>query len=90
MADGLLTLAFVAFLVGETIADQQQWVFQQHKHRQIKQGGKPEASFVRTGLFRYSRHPNFFCEQAQWWVVAAFGCVPPRTRSPRRSPERSC
>ena len=26
-------------------------------------------------LFRVSRHPNFFFEQAQWWVIAAFGVI---------------
>jgi steroid 5-alpha reductase family enzyme len=82
VADGALTLAFVALLVGETIADQQQWVFQQHKRQEREAGRKPEANFVQTGLFRYSRHPNFFCEQAQWWVVAAFGCVAARAVAP--------
>merc|ERR1712156_783336 len=24
------------------------------------------------GLFRYSRHPNFFCEQMIWWTVFMF------------------
>jgi hypothetical protein len=28
--------------------------------------------FLETGLWAYSRHPNFFCEQAIWWVVYAF------------------
>ncbi len=30
---------------------------------------------MRTGLFRYSRHPNFFFEQAQWWVLYAIGAT---------------
>jgi steroid 5-alpha reductase family enzyme len=28
-----------------------------------------------TGLFKFSRHPNFFSEQAQWWVFFLFGAV---------------
>ena len=32
----------------------------------------PEAGFITTGLFRYSRHPNFFCEQAMWWTYYIF------------------
>jgi steroid 5-alpha reductase family enzyme len=77
-ADAVLAAVFLAFLAGETIADQQQWDFQQRKHAEIAEGRTPEANFVQSGLFRYSRHPNFFFEQAQWWVVAAFGCVAAR------------
>ena len=28
-----------------------------------------------TGLFRVSRHPNFFFEQAQWWAFYAIGAT---------------
>ena len=73
--DGVLTVLFIALLVGETVADQQQWTFHQRKHAAIAAGQEPADRFLSTGLFRYSRHPNFFCEQAQWWVVAAFGVV---------------
>lgn len=31
-----------------------------------------EHEFLTTGLFRYSRHPNFFCEVALWWVFYGF------------------
>lgn len=74
-ADAALTVLFLAFLAGETIADQQQWDFHQRKSEAKAAGREPEEDFLQTGLFRYSRHPNFFCEQAQWWVIAAFGCV---------------
>jgi len=57
---------FLAFLVGETVADRQRWNF----HR-----AHPEGGVLRTGLFRYSRHPNYFFEIAQWWVVFAFAVV---------------
>ena len=63
-------VAFLAFLAGETIADQQQWNFHQRK----KAGAAP-TRFLTTGLFRYSRHPNFFFEQAQWWTVFTFGAI---------------
>jgi steroid 5-alpha reductase family enzyme len=65
----------VAFLVGETVADQQQWNFQRAKKAALAAGREPEQRFVQRGLFLYSRHPNFFFEQAQWWVVFAFGAV---------------
>src|SRR3546814_3251107 len=60
--DAALAVLFVAFLAGEFVADQQQWDFQQAKKRA---GGTLEPGFTTTGLFRISRHPNFFFEQAQ-------------------------
>ncbi|KAJ3885632.1 hypothetical protein GG344DRAFT_58898 [Lentinula edodes] len=27
--------------------------------------------FITSGLWRYSRHPNFACEQAFWWLICA-------------------
>ena len=53
----------------ETIADQQQWEFHQRKKR-----GEAEG-FLTTGLFAFSRHPNFFFEQAQWWALFLFGAI---------------
>lgn len=70
--DAVLAATFAIFLIGETVADQQQWRFQQAKRRA---GGWLERGFVTTGLFRYSRHPNFFFEQAQWWTFYLFGAV---------------
>jgi steroid 5-alpha reductase family enzyme len=73
--DVVLAALFLAFLLGETVADQQQWRFQQWKKREAAAGRVSSPRFLQTGLFRYSRHPNFFFEQAQWWVVFLFGCV---------------
>ncbi|MDN4595799.1 DUF1295 domain-containing protein [Leifsonia virtsii] len=73
--DVILAAVFLAFLTGETIADQQQWRFHQRKNLEIAAGRQPSPRFLQTGLFKYSRHPNFFFEQAQWWVVFLFGCV---------------
>lgn len=67
--DVLFAAVFLALLLGETVADQQQWRFHQAKHRGEAQG------FLTTGLFAYSRHPNFFFEQAQWWAFYAIGAV---------------
>jgi len=65
--DLLFGALFLGFLVFEFIADQQQWNFHQAK----KQG--KASGFLDKGLFSISRHPNFFAEQAQWWVLA-FWC----------------
>ncbi|WP_337005719.1 MULTISPECIES: DUF1295 domain-containing protein [unclassified Microbacterium] len=70
--DALFVVAFLAFLTGETIADQQQWTFHQRKKQA---GGTLAPGFATTGLFRYSRHPNFFFEQAQWWAFYAIGAT---------------
>jgi steroid 5-alpha reductase family enzyme len=70
--DALFIAAFLAFLLGETIADQQQWIFHQRKKQA---GGTLAPGFATSGLFRYSRHPNFFFEQAQWWAFYAIGAT---------------
>jgi steroid 5-alpha reductase family enzyme len=70
--DAAFAVLFVGFLVGEFIADQQQWDFHRAKRAA---GGRLDPGFVTSGLFRYSRHPNFFFEQAQWWVFYAIGAT---------------
>ena len=75
LLDVVLATCFLACLVGETVADQQQWNFQQSKKRQIADGLSPRQRFVQTGLFRYARHPNFFFEQAQWWLFFLMGAL---------------
>lgn len=70
-----LALAFLALLAVETIADEQQWRFHQRKADQIAHGLEPDQRFLTTGLFRFSRHPNFFAEQAQWWVFWMFAAA---------------
>lgn len=70
--DAVFAVLFLGLLFGETIADQQQWRFHQAKARA---GGQLGEGFVTTGLFRVSRHPNFFFEQAQWWAFYALGAT---------------
>lgn len=74
-ADIGLTVAFLLCLIGETVADQQQWNFHAWKRAEVAAGRQPEPRFLQTGLFRYSRHPNFFFEQAQWWLIYGFGAA---------------
>lgn len=71
--DALATVAFLAFLAGETIADEQQWAFQSRKRARQAAGEPIGEPFVTTGLFRWCRHPNFFCEQGIWWSFFGFG-----------------
>jgi steroid 5-alpha reductase family enzyme len=55
---------FILALIGETVADQQQWNF-----HQLKRENKTQKKFLEQGLFSLSRHPNFFFEQCQWWLL---------------------
>ncbi len=73
--DLALAALFLALLIGEFVADQQQWAFHQGKKATIAAGHQPAQQFVTTGLWRFSRHPNFFFEQAQWWVLYGMGAA---------------
>ena len=68
LGDAVAAAVFVVLLVGETVADQQRWEF--HTGGQSAAGGT-----LRTGLFAWSRHPNYVCEIGQWWVAFAFGAI---------------
>ncbi|GAB4822783.1 hypothetical protein N2152v2_009829 [Parachlorella kessleri] len=74
--DAVAGLLVAGFILMEGIADQQQWEFQTAKHAKIRAGkrltGEYAKGFLTTGLFRYSRHPNFFAEQALWWSLYLF------------------
>ena len=70
--DAVLAVLFAAALAGETVADQQQWDFHQWKAAERRAGRTPHPDFLQAGLFRFSRHPNFFFEQAQWWLFYGF------------------
>ena len=70
--DAAFAILFLVLLIGETVADQQQWNFHRAKARA---GGQLGEGFLTTGLFRFSRHPNFFFEQAQWWAFYAIGAT---------------
>ena len=65
-------LALTSLLI-ETIADEQQFAFQNQKWKWIKEGKKLEElpepynkGFNTFGLWKYARHPNYLGEQAFW------------------------
>ena len=37
-----------------------------------KQNGEAKVPILNTGLWKYSRHPNYFGEQLWWWSLALF------------------
>ena len=73
-ADAVLAAVFVGLVLLETVADQQQWNFQQGKKRE-GQTGRYAAGFVSDGLWARSRHPNYFAEQALWVTFFLFSVV---------------
>lgn len=70
--DFLAAALFLLLLIVETVADEQMWAFQQDKKRRIADGEDVAQPFMNTGLFRYSRHPNYLCELGMWWVFYLF------------------
>lgn len=74
--DFLLISLYLILWITETVADQQQWYFQETKKKMIANKeplfGDYKRGFLTSGLFRYSRHPNFFAEISIWWTVYLF------------------
>lgn len=56
-------------LVGETTADRQLEVF--------KSNPANRAEVCQNGLWRYSRHPNYFFEWLHWWAYVCFAANAP-------------
>jgi steroid 5-alpha reductase family enzyme len=73
--DIVAALVFLGLLIGESVADQQQWNFHAWKAAEKSAGREPDPRFLQSGLFGLSRHPNYFFEIAQWWVVFFFGVI---------------
>lgn len=36
-----------------------------------------KRGFITRGLWAYSRHPNFFCEQSFWWIITLIPLLSP-------------
>lgn len=73
--DYVLAIIYVALVVMEFVADQQQYDFQTEKYRRKNAGeemGEYGDGFIQTGLWSKMRHPNYFAEQAIWVVFYLF------------------
>ncbi|KAH7049172.1 hypothetical protein B0J12DRAFT_664278 [Macrophomina phaseolina] len=81
-ADIFFSRLLIALVVTEWFADQQQWNYQTAKHQYLRTAVVPRNSnradldrgFVTSGLWAYSRHPNFAAEQAIWVVLYQWAC----------------
>ena len=71
--DYLTAAVFLVLLAGESVADEQMWRFQQDKKKLIAAGEEVAQPFFTSGLYRYSRHPNYFCDMSMWVVFYFFG-----------------
>lgn len=65
LLDILGVLIWVFAMVGEVISDQQ-------LHR-FRMNPVNKGIVCNTGLWRYSRHPNYFFEWLQWWAFVLIG-----------------
>ncbi len=74
--DAVATVLCAAALALEAVADNQQLAFQTDKWERVATrrplAGDAARGFLTAGLFRFSRHPNFFAEQAFWWCTCLF------------------
>ena len=68
--DMIIAGLMLFFIIYETIADNQHWKFQSEKWKKIKANidleGDYKKGFLDKGLWAFSRHPNYFAEQAIW------------------------
>jgi steroid 5-alpha reductase family enzyme len=85
IADLILSRALICCVLLAYLADQQQWQFQTAKQQYQKSAKLPSAGsqysredldrgFVVSGLWAWSRHPNFAAEQAFWLFLYQWGC----------------
>ena len=64
-AGGLSAAGIVVWAVGfaiESVADQQKFRFKSSSENRIK--------WIQSGIWKYSRHPNYFGEILCWWGIA--------------------
>ena len=70
----VLTLLAVAGIGIAHLADTSLDRFMRSNARKIARG-EPKVPVLDSGIWRWSRHPNYFGEQLFWWAIAGFGVV---------------
>ncbi|EKM58479.1 uncharacterized protein PHACADRAFT_252828 [Phanerochaete carnosa HHB-10118-sp] len=85
---GALSLTDLAL---EFVADNQQYSFQTYKHTGVVETNpwpganikwtpaEVKRGFVTRGLWAWSRHPNFLCEQSFWVLMTLFPILAPES-----------
>ncbi|ETO34162.1 hypothetical protein RFI_02931 [Reticulomyxa filosa] len=81
-ADFVLALVHLFFLAFEAVADHQMFTFQHIKKVKLRSrefsnitGDTFTDGFLQSGLYKYSRHPNYFGEIGQWFTIFLFSCI---------------
>lgn len=79
LADFILAAAIIFAIVIETIADQQQWNFQNEKlkfrHTENQAPDHVRKGFLNSGLWSLVRHPNYAAEQLIWILFYGFSVI---------------
>lgn len=88
-SDILFSRGLILLIILEFFADQQQWDYHQVKNFYKKNAKLPpnskftvadmERGFLVSGLWAWSRHPNFLAEQAVWVTLYQWGCFASNT-----------
>ncbi|KAI0833702.1 DUF1295-domain-containing protein [Trametes gibbosa] len=90
-SDYVLAILALLDIATEFVADNQQYSFQTYKrtgvHAQNEWPGAgikwtpadAKRGFVTRGLWAWSRHPNFFCEQSFWAIINLFPLLAPES-----------
>jgi steroid 5-alpha reductase family enzyme len=77
--DVIAAIFMFGFIVTEGIADTQLFRFHQEKKQGANESSRYQKSlksgFFSEGLWKYSRHPNFACEQGVWIAFYFFGAA---------------
>ncbi|KAF3790430.1 Uncharacterized protein EJ110_NYTH16601 [Nymphaea thermarum] len=71
--DNVATFVCAVGIIIAYLADTQLHAFVK-RNRIFRDLGVPVVPTLETGLWRYSRHPNYFGEQLWWWGLVIFGC----------------
>ena len=80
--DFLLAALFLGLIATEREADRQQYVFQTEKYRLLETTAREalpqpyKRGFIVSGLWAYSRHPNYTCEISVWFIFALMSVIP--------------
>jgi len=70
LLDGLGVLVWLAGFLFETVGDRQLAAFIRNPANR--------GQLMTSGLWRYTRHPNYFGEAAIWWGMGILACSAPR------------
>ena len=69
-SDLLIAVIMLFLIITQTIADEQQHKYQTKKYKLINENhkltGDYKKGFIDKGLWKFSRHPNYTCEQLIW------------------------